>query len=85
MFVKIGDFIKFKGCLVELLENKRSSENQRPPENHHKSGLLRALPFTMHLFCTSLILAKQTPEFLDKIKAGEFTLALGCAPITFVI
>ena len=32
MFVKIGDFIKFKGFLVEFLQtqNRRSSENQKP-------------------------------------------------------
>ena len=33
VFVKIGDFIKFKGCLVEFLENRRSWENQKLPEN----------------------------------------------------
>ena len=32
-------FIKFKGFLVEFLENRRSSENQKPPENRQKSGL----------------------------------------------
>ena len=31
MFVKIGDFIKFKGSLVEFLQNRRSSENQETP------------------------------------------------------
>ena len=30
MFVKIGDFNKFKGFLVEFLQNRRSSENQKP-------------------------------------------------------
>ena len=39
MFVKIGDFIKFKGFLVEFSEKRRSSENQKPPENRQKSGL----------------------------------------------
>ena len=29
-FVKIGDFIKFKGFLVEFLENRRSWEKQNP-------------------------------------------------------
>ena len=38
-FVKIGDFIKFKASLVEFLENRRSRENQKPPENRQKSGL----------------------------------------------
>ena len=28
VFVKIGDFIKFNGLLVEFLKNRRSSENQ---------------------------------------------------------
>ena len=38
-FVKIGDVVEFKGSLVESLENRRSSENQKPPENPHKSGV----------------------------------------------
>ena len=38
VFVKIGDFIKFKGFLVEFLEKRRSSENQKPPENRQKCG-----------------------------------------------
>ena len=58
-FVKIGDFIKFKGSLVEFLENRRSWENQKPPENHQKSGLFWASPFTMHLVFT--LLNKQNP------------------------
>ena len=33
VFVKIGDFVKFKGLLVEFVENKWSWENQKPPEN----------------------------------------------------
>ena len=53
-FVKIGDFIKFQGFLVEFLENRRSWENQKPPENRQKSGLFWASPFTMHLVCTLL-------------------------------
>ena len=55
MFVKIGDFIKFKGFLVEFLENKWSRGKQKPPENRQKSGLLWASPFTMHLVWTLLI------------------------------
>ena len=43
-FVKIGDFIKFKGFLVEFLENRRSWENQKPRENRQKSGLFWASP-----------------------------------------
>ena len=39
VFVKIGDFAKFKGFLVEFLENRCSSDNQKIPENHRKSGL----------------------------------------------
>ena len=54
MFVKIGDFVKFKGFLVEFLENRRSWENQKPPENRQKSGLFWASPFTMHLVWTLL-------------------------------
>ena len=30
VFVKIGDLIKFKGFLVEFLQNKRSWKNQNP-------------------------------------------------------
>ena len=55
MFVKIGDFIKFNGFLAEFLENRRSWENQKPPENRQKSGLFWASPFTMHLVFTLLI------------------------------
>ena len=40
VFVKIGDFIKFKGCLVKFLQNRRSSENQKPPEKKEKSIFL---------------------------------------------
>ena len=36
VFVKIGDFIKFKGLLVEFLENKRSWENQKPQKIDRK-------------------------------------------------
>ena len=31
-----GFFIKFKGFLVEFMENRRSWENQKPPENRQK-------------------------------------------------
>ena len=54
-FVKIRDFIKFKGFLVEFLEHRRSCENQKPPENRQKSGLFWASFFRMHLVCTLLI------------------------------
>ena len=42
-----GFYIKFKGFLVEFLESRRSSENQKPPENRQKSGLFWASPFTV--------------------------------------
>ena len=42
VFVKIRDFIKFKGFLVEFLQSRRSWENQKPPENRQKSGLFWA-------------------------------------------
>ena len=32
VFVKIGDFTELKGSLVEFLENRLSSENQKPPK-----------------------------------------------------
>ena len=38
VFVKIGDLIKFKGFLVEFLQNRRSSETQKTPEICQKSG-----------------------------------------------
>ena len=41
---------------MEFLENRRSWENQKPPENRQKSGLFWASPFTMHLVCTLLII-----------------------------
>ena len=41
--------------LVEFLENRRSWENQKLPENRQKNGLFWASPFTMHLVCTLLI------------------------------
>ena len=47
-------FVKFKGFLVEFLENKRSWENRKPPKNRQKSGLFWASPFTMHLVWTLL-------------------------------
>ena len=39
---------------MEFLENRRSWENQKPPENRQRSGLFWASPFTMHLVCTLL-------------------------------
>ena len=42
---QVGDFIKFKGFLLEFLENRRSWEKQKPPENRQKSGLFWASPF----------------------------------------
>ena len=30
VFVKIGDFLQFRGFPVEFLENRRSTENQKP-------------------------------------------------------
>ena len=40
---------------LPFLENRRSWENQKHPENRQKSGLFWASPFTMHLVCTLLI------------------------------
>ena len=39
---------------MEFLENRRSWENQKKPENRLKSGLFWASPFTMHLVGTLL-------------------------------
>ena len=46
---------------MEFPENRRSWENQKPPENRQKSGLFWASPFTMHLVCTLLILVRMGP------------------------
>ena len=44
--VKIGDFIKFKGSLLEIIENKRSSENQKPPrKNRPEKWIFLSLAF----------------------------------------
>ena len=51
---------------MEFLENRRSWENQEPPENRQKSGLFWASPFTMHLVCTLLII------FLDIVLIREW-------------
>ena len=45
MFVKIGDSIKFKDCLVEFLQNRRSSENQTPPEKLPEQRTFLSLAF----------------------------------------
>ena len=71
MFVKIGDFIKFKGFLLEFSENRRSSENQKHPENRQKSGLFCASPFTMHLVCILLIKAVAYMKVLQCKKTNE--------------
>ena len=55
VFVKIGDFIKFEGFLVEFQENKRCWENQEPRKSPEK-WIFWPSPFTMHLVCTLLIL-----------------------------
>ena len=39
MFVKIGDFITFKGFLVEFLEEQALQRKSKKPENRQKSGL----------------------------------------------
>ena len=39
VFVKIGDFTKFKGFLVEFPENRHSSENQKLPKSRQNSRL----------------------------------------------
>ena len=69
MFVKIADFIKFKGFLVEFLENRRSWENQKPPEDRQKSGFFWASPCTMHLVCTLLIYSRTARA--SQIEAGR--------------
>ena len=76
-FAKFGDFIKFKGFLVEFLENGRSSENQKPPENRQKSGLFWASPFTM---CTTSlhILNKSRPNLAKfSLKIGSTSAEIG--------
>ena len=48
-----GGFIKFKGFLLEFLENRRSWENQKSRNSPEKWTFL-SLAFTMHLVCTLL-------------------------------
>ena len=45
MVVKIRECTKFKGFLVEFLENRRSLEHQRPSQNRQKSGPFLSLAF----------------------------------------
>ena len=47
MFVKIRDFIKFKGYLVEFLQSRRSSEKQK----HQK--IARKWTFLSLAFCNA--------------------------------
>ena len=67
---------------MEFLENRRSWEKQKPPENRQKSGLFWASPFTMHLVCTLLILVfcwlvSLHFLFLKEIPEGQGSLCLG--------
>ena len=73
VFVKIGDFIKFKGFLVEFLKSRRSWENQKPPENRQKSGLFWASPFTMHLVWTLLETMVNSRRSLSRDKISKFS------------
>ena len=66
VFVKIGDSNKFRGFLVEFLENRWSWENQKPPEKRQKSGLFWASPFTMHLVKADKNLVKNDQNFHEK-------------------
>ena len=50
---------------MEFLENRRSWEKQKPPENRQKSGLFWASPFTMHLVCTLSRIMKKTRRAPD--------------------
>ena len=63
---KTRDFLEFKGLLVEFLETGAPEKIKKAPEDLQKSRIFWALPFTMHLVCTLLIL---TPP-LKKEKLG---------------
>ena len=45
MFVKIGDFTLNLKVLWNFLQNRRSSENQKPLESRQKCGFLLSLAF----------------------------------------
>ena len=59
---------------MEFLENRRSWENQKPPENRQKSGLFWASPFTMHLVWTLLKnvepMSEKSPKIIRKLTKG---------------
>ena len=54
MFVKIADFIKFEGLLVEFLGKGAPEKIIQPPENRRNCGFSCASPFAIHLVCTLL-------------------------------
>ena len=56
MFVKIGDFIKFKGFLLEFLENMTLLRKSKTPRINlpEIADFSVASPFTMHLVWTLL-------------------------------
>ena len=74
---------------MDFLENRRSSENQKPPENRQKSGLFQASPFTMHLVCTLLrkigekLAQKKTVCFCQSKKISSRFLGRGCNEALF--
>ena len=45
VFVKIGDFMKFKGFSVEFLESRRSSEKQKTPRKSLDKWTFLSLAF----------------------------------------
>ena len=59
VFVKIGDFIKFKGFLVPFIENRRSWENQTSRKSPERQTFL-SLAFYNAPSCTLLILNSKT-------------------------
>ena len=59
MFVKIGDFIKFKGFSCGILTEQALLRKSKTPRKLPEKWTFLSLAFTMHLVCTLLIEASQ--------------------------
>ena len=68
MFARNGDFFLFYGFLVEFLENRRSCESKRPPENCHKKWTFLRLAFYN---APSLHIVEKNAQKIRKILARK--------------
>ena len=55
VFVKIGDFIKFKGFSCGILREQAILRKSKAPRKSPEKSTFLSLAFTMHLVCTLLI------------------------------